>query len=58
MTDMKRITVSLTDDLVEAIAELKQQDEYKHKSFSEMIRLLSAQGIVALRTNAPDIISQ
>lgn len=45
MTDMKRITVSLTDEIVEALDALKQTDKYKSFSYSELIRILVQRGL-------------
>lgn len=45
MTDMKRTSVSLTDELVEALARLKQSDEFKGCSYSEIIRRLLSRGL-------------
>ena len=45
MTDMKRTTISLPDDLVEALDNLKQTDEFKNSSFSELIRVMIQRGL-------------
>ena len=45
MTDMKRTTVSLPDELVEALAELKKTDEFKNVSYSELIRAMIQRGL-------------
>ena len=45
MTDMKRTTISLTDELVEALDKLKQTDEFKNASYSELIRVMIQRGL-------------
>lgn len=38
MTDMKRTTVSLPDEMVAALDKLKQTEEYRNKAYSELLR--------------------
>ena len=45
MTDMKRITVSLPDDMVVLLDELKGTDEYKSKPYSELLRTMIQAGL-------------
>ena len=45
MTNMKRTSVSLTDELVEGIARLKLKEEFKGCSESEIIRRLLSRGL-------------
>lgn len=45
MTDMKRTTVSLPDELVIALDELRRTDEYKNVSYSELIRAMIQRGL-------------
>lgn len=45
MTNMKRMTVSLTDELETAIVALKNQDEFKNAPYSEIIRFLVKCGL-------------
>ena len=45
MTDMKRTTISLPDELVEALSLLKQTDEFKNASYSEIIRVMIKRGL-------------
>jgi len=45
MTDMKRTTVSLSDEIVDRISELKQTEEFKNCSYSEIIRRLIVKGL-------------
>ena len=45
MTDMKRTTVSFPDEIVQAISRLKDTDEYRGCSDSEIIRRLVQHGL-------------
>lgn len=45
MTDMKRTSVSLPDDLVAAIETLRQRPEYSGLTYSEIIRRLIIAGL-------------
>lgn len=45
MTDMKRVTISLSDDLDGAILELRKQDEFVRCSYSEIVRHLLTLGL-------------
>ena len=45
MTKMKRTTVSFPDDLVYALAKLKEMDEFKRCTYSEIIRRLVYRGL-------------
>lgn len=45
MTDMKRITVSLPDDMADSIEALKQTDDFKGRPYSEIIRVLVQRGM-------------
>lgn len=47
MTDMKRISVSLTEDLDNAILELRKQDRFVRCSYSEIVRKLLTIGLNA-----------
>lgn len=47
MTDMKRITISLPDDIEAAINELKQSEEFRDASYSSIIRQLVERGLKA-----------
>ena len=49
MTDMKRITISLTDDQSAAIEQLSQTDEFRSKPYSKIIRELIERGLKAER---------
>lgn len=45
MTDMKRTTVSLPDELVDALEKLKSREEFKNASYSELIRVMIQRGL-------------
>ena len=45
MTNMKRVTVSLPDDMRKAIDALKQLDDFKGRPYSEIIRALVRRGL-------------
>ena len=45
MTDMKRITVSLPDEMVTLLDELKGTAEYKDKPYSELLRSMIQVGL-------------
>lgn len=45
MTDMKRTTVSFPDEIVFALEELKQSEEYAGCTYSEIIRRLVVKGL-------------
>lgn len=45
MTNMKRTSVSLPDEIVDRISELRKQDEFRDCSYSEIIRRLVAAGL-------------
>ena len=45
MTNMKRVTVSLPDDVRAAIDALKQTDDFEGRPYSEIIRALVRRGL-------------
>jgi len=45
MTDMKRITVSMTDEIVTALDELRRTDEFNGRPYSYIIRALLSRGL-------------
>ena len=47
MTDMKRITISLPDEIEEAIDALKKTEEFRDASYSSIIRQLVERGLKA-----------
>lgn len=52
MTDMKRITISLPDELNDAVEEMKRSDEYKNAPYSAIIRALIERGLKAKEAKA------
>lgn len=51
MTDMKRTTVSLPDDMVAALNELKKKDEFRRVSYSELIRIMIQRGLAKVEAS-------
>ena len=47
MTDMKRITISVTDEIDKAVEELKKTDEFRDAPYSGIIRQLVERGLKA-----------
>jgi Arc/MetJ-type ribon-helix-helix transcriptional regulator len=47
MTDMKRITISVTDEIDKAVEELKKTDEFRDAPYSSIIRQLVERGLKA-----------
>lgn len=45
MTDMKRISVSLPDDMVFSLDELRKTEDFKDFPYSELIRVLARRGL-------------
>lgn len=45
MTRMKRITVSLTDEMVVVLDAMKRTKEYKDRPYSELLRAMIQLGI-------------
>lgn len=45
MTDMKRLSVSLPDEMVELLDELKSSEEYRDKPYSELLRSMIQIGL-------------
>lgn len=54
MTDMKRISVSLSDDLVQGIGDLRSTDMFKKCTYSEIIRQCIKLGLPAVMKLASD----
>lgn len=48
MTDMKRVTISIPDDLDKKIVALRKKDEYLRDSYSEIVRKLLDRGLEKL----------
>ena len=53
MTDMKRITISVPEDMEKAIYGLRKHDEYNRCSTSELIRQLVELGLQSVSTSLP-----
>lgn len=47
MTDMKRVTISFTDDLAESIDCLRQTEQFKRASYSKIVRYLVERGLAS-----------
>lgn len=47
MTSMKRITISMPDELDERIYNLRQEKEYVKCSYSEIMRIMVSIGLAA-----------
>lgn len=45
MTDMKRTTVSLPDEMVAALDLLKASEEFRDKPYSELLRTMIQRGL-------------
>lgn len=45
MTDMRRVTVSLPDDIDKRILELRKDDRFIRLSYAEIVRRLLEQGL-------------
>lgn len=50
MTDMKRMTISFTDELDAAILELRKTDEFKNANYSKIVRYLVEKGLAVAAT--------
>ena len=53
MTDMKRLSVSLPDDIDNALLELRKSDEYVRCSYAELIRIVLKRGLGIEEKDAP-----
>ena len=52
MTNMKRVTISLPDEIDKKIIELKKSDTYIRASYSEIIRMLLIAGLTEVNNSA------
>lgn len=50
VTDMKRTTISLPDELADRIFALRKDDRFTRCSYSELIRQLAERGLSMLET--------
>ena len=48
MTDMKRASISFTDEIVAEIEKLKTSEEFKGRSTSEIVRRLILRGLASV----------
>lgn len=51
MTDTKRTTISLPDELIGALEELKKTEEFKGLTYSELIRLMLKRGLAKVNVS-------
>ena len=51
MTDMKRITISVPDDIAKAVYEMRKEDRFTKCSYSEIIRQLVSIGLKSENIN-------
>lgn len=52
LTNMKRVTVALPDEIDQKILDLKKQDKYVRESYSEVVRMALEVGLKTLYKNA------
>lgn len=45
MTDMRRVTISLPDDLDKKILEVRKEDEFSSCTYSEVVRIGLTRGL-------------
>lgn len=45
MTEMRRVTISVPDEIDQAVLKMKQTDEFVRDSYSEIIRKLLVAGL-------------
>ena len=54
MTTMKRVSISLPDDLDRRILDLRRTDQFVRSSYSEIVRQLLERGFAALAMPEPE----
>ena len=54
MTDMRRVTISLPDEIDRRILELKKDDKYIRLSYAEVVRQLLERGLNADGSGEPE----
>lgn len=54
MTDMRRVTISLTGELDKRILELKKDDRFVRDSYSEVVRQVLERGFSRIETERRD----
>ncbi len=53
MTDMKRITVSMPDEMDQRILDLRKDDRFIRCSYSEIVRQLLDHGLELVKQESP-----
>ena len=51
MTDMRRVTIAIPDDLDRRILELKKDDRFARRSYAEVVRQVLERGLEVSREN-------
>lgn len=51
MTDMRRVTIAIPDDLDRRILELKKDDRFVRRSYAEVVRQVLERGLEVSREN-------
>lgn len=54
MTNMRRITVSLPDDIDSRIVNLKKEDRFARASYAEVVRRLLREGLLIISGGEDD----
>lgn len=54
MTDMRRVTIAIPDDLDKRILELKKDDRFVRGSYSEVVRQILERGLAVVNDQADD----
>lgn len=54
MTDMRRVTIAIPDDLDKRILELKKDDRFVRGSYAEVVRQILERGLSAVNSQADD----
>lgn len=47
MTDMRRVTISLPDEIDKAILSLRKDDKFARCSYAELVRILLERGLAS-----------
>lgn len=54
MTDMRRVTIAIPDDLDKRILELKKDDRFVRVSYAEVVRQILERGLSVVNDRADD----
>lgn len=54
MTDMRRVTIAIPDDLDKRILELKKDDRFVRGSYAEVVRQILERGLSVVNDRADD----